>query len=347
MLDDALPSSAARCAFHPDRMAHRTCPRCGTFVCSDCAAGPDGACPPCAARRGSFPLSRSDCTFDKVWEVAIDRFKPNWVMLSVAVLLFFLASFASSLVVTLLQQVVSVVMTKVTSGSDAAPVLIVVQLGMQILGTVVNMLVQGFFELGLVRLSFDVLEGRPAVLGRLFSQGRRLVDLVLARLLVGLGLGAPLMFLGVLPLVGVVLASGVTDAESLREAFRGFDPGAAKPALLVALALTGVWWLGLVVAFTCVAIPLNFVIHEVVYGGSTAAESIRRAWIIGTDRRWLTFGTQFVVAAVVLGGMFACCLGILPAMAVGYLLLTTLYLALRTGAAVPAPASGEGDGSHA
>ena len=49
------------------------------------------------------------------------------------------------------------------------------------------------------------------------------------------------------------------------------------------------------------------------------------------------FGYSFVAGLVILAGMLACCVGLLVALPVAYMLLLALFLALRQSSTLPPP----------
>ena len=62
MQNPQSPGFGAKCAIHPDRIATRTCSRCGNFTCEECnAAGVEAMCPTCRNLTGAnaFPITHS------------------------------------------------------------------------------------------------------------------------------------------------------------------------------------------------------------------------------------------------------------------------------------------------
>src|SRR5690606_40805030 len=86
---DAVSSTGTPCPLHPGSPSITSCGRCGTFMCGTCV-GPEGAtlCPPCAAQSFTFPITRSEWSVSWLFSVCLDAFKPQWLMLSVAFVVF-------------------------------------------------------------------------------------------------------------------------------------------------------------------------------------------------------------------------------------------------------------------
>lgn len=332
----------AQCAVHLGRPARFACARCGNFMCDECSlGGSEAQCPACRQKLVSdFPFSRTDYDFGRVWDYAFEAFKREWLMLSLAALIFFAVAMVGGLIAGVIQQVgMAIVGVSQPNfgrgdfdGSQLIPFIVVYGVS-QLIGTVINVVVQGVFLMGLVRLCLDVLAGQKANLERLFSQLKRLPDYIIQQLVLIFVIGVPVALI-TLALLGVgffVLVGG--SMESLRH-FRPDDLFTGKMTVLFVLTFFWAIFLGIM------ALPLMFAPMELVFGGAGGFESIRRAWTLGTGHRGMTFVVALVGGLVLIAGFFACCVGVLPAFALYYLLLITLFLALRKGSELPPPVEG-------
>ncbi|MBZ4374498.1 hypothetical protein [Corallococcus sp. AS-1-6] len=306
----------ASCALHPGREATGTCARCGNFTCDACSQ--DGAsprCPTCRERSGAtFPLSRETWTFNKLWDVCWPAFQREWGMLSLAVLIYLGVSLGANLLLN------------VATGIGAAADSVVVAMVLGGVGFVAQQLVQGLVQLGLLRVCFDVLHGGRADVARLFSQMHKAVPYTLTMLLVFVIVMVPLAllsFLGILVLVGTGLMSGV-DLGSSSEQFWN--------ALVPILGVLGLGFLVLVGPLMYLALPLYLVQPELAYSDAPPSplEVLRRSWEAARGQRLGILGVGLAGAAAMLAGVFACCVGFIPGMALAQLLIAGMFLCLRS-----------------
>ncbi|WP_224240137.1 hypothetical protein [Hyalangium gracile] len=297
--------AGARCAIHPEQSATRTCTRCGSFMCSMCAeGGAQTLCPACQQRLGMeyrFPLDRDNWTFSALWDYCFEIFKRDWLMLGVAMLAFFGILFAVQLVGGLLPTIGEAL------DNTALSVLFT------IISTVLQQAVQGILGLGLMRMVFDVLNGNKLDIGRLFSQVHKTGTYLLAMLIVVLMVGVPIG-----ALAGIVAGLGYAI---------GWDA-----ALPIAIGV-GVLALFPLIYFT---IPLYLLQAEIAYNDEepSATQMIRNCYAYARGERLSIMGVSLVGGLVAMLGVMACCVGVLPASGLTYLLLGGLYLALRNGADV-------------
>lgn len=331
---DGAPRDA-QCALHPDQPASRVCARCGNFMCHDCSGGgAESWCPSCRALGGpsEFPYARGDISFNALFGYAYDVFKRDWLMVSLAGLVFFGVSFAASGVTSALNQMALGLSGVDPRDSGSALTALAIAMGMALtVGMAVNMVVQGFVVLGLYRVLIDALDGHKVDLGRMFSQGRKLGRYItLNLLLLGLTL-APLVVLFGAAVGLVFLTSGLSaeavDAESLG---RAMSPAAVGVILLGLVAF---------LAYSVVLLPLwLFGVPELVVSDASATEALRRAWQLSGGLRLTVFGYSLVSGLVVAAGFVACCVGVVPAMGLAYLLNLALFLAARNEPSLELPA---------
>jgi hypothetical protein len=294
-----------------------TCERCGNFMCEVCSQrGRHILCPACRARTGdlAFPLRRDTWNFGALWDYCFEAFKRDWLMLSVAVIVW--------LAVGTVANITTNIASAVLQNSDAwvlGGILLLISL-------LVQTAVQGVMAMGMVRVAFDVLEGGGVDIARLFSQfskvGRYLVTVLLAAVMLVLPL---VLLFCVLSFVGLV-AVGV----SVGDVVGGQSFGAGRGLALVGVfGVAGV--LTLIPAFYF-GLPLYLMQAELTFNDDVSpTQALRNCYTLARGERLSILGVSMFVGLVVLGGMLACCVGVLPALGLGQLMLGGLYLALRNG----------------
>jgi hypothetical protein len=321
-------TAGAKCPVHPDRAATRTCGRCGNFTCGECNVnGTEAMCPSCRQLVGGsapFPFTRDAFSFDQIWNYTFEAWKREWVMLSVCVLILLAVGFAVGLFNGLFQGIAKGIVG--TRGGSSG--VIIIAFAASMMTQVISSLAQGVFQMGLFRIYIDVLNGRKADVNRLMSQVPKLGRYILQALLMLVGAMLPvLVYMG-----GVFLLSLAVSGASLtniQHLDREFKPIGLAVILFGATALVPILiYLGL---------PLQFAIIELVYGDTQPIESFRRAFQIANGFRLSLFGFGFIAGLVVLAGILACCVGMIPAMALSQMLMTGLYLTLRNGSGLPPP----------
>lgn len=317
-------SQEARCAVHPEYVARGTCRRCGSFMCEQCSEqGAQGLCPSCRERLGvdaDFPLRRDTWTFSALWDVSWGLFQREWLQLCAASLVVFGVGFGVQMVVSMLAAAAQAV-------GD-----LVAYFAVALLGGLVQSTVQGVATLGLIRLLFDALAGRRVDLGVIFTQfhkaGRYLLGLlvifavsmaVVLLLVVGLGLVVA---------IAVMVAAGASGAEL---------PDMSDPVAILgasAGAVVGVLVMGavLMVPLLYFTLPLIFWQHELAFNDrASALDSLRACYTLARGQRLAILGVVLVGGLLVLGGLVACCVGAIPAVAFMQLLFAGLYRSLRKG----------------
>lgn len=315
--------AGARCAVHTEAAASAVCGRCGNFMCGACSQGGAQAwCPACvSAYAGAFPFKRDDFDFSRIWDFCWAIFTREWVMLSVAVIIYFFVAMAGGMVGNIFTQAAM----QATIGADPSvlsrnPEKLLNARNIGILGSayfasiLIQSVVTGIGLMGLIRVSTDLLHGRKLELGRMFLDIRKLGRYVGAQLV--------LMAVGLVALVPMGIVAAVAMGAS-----RGDRPLILGGGLLVT-ALLGLT-LGII------ALPLVLVQYEIVYGDAGTIESLSRVWRLGSGYRLQIFGYSLIGGLIAIAGMIACCVGLLPAMGLQQLILASLFLALRNGSDLP------------
>jgi uncharacterized membrane protein len=320
------------CALHPASAAERICDRCGNFMCSQCSEGEHALCPTCRVRAaaGEFPLRRESWSFGGLWGYCWGAFQREWLMLSVVVLLFFVIVAMLGIVGQLLQTT----LLAATGGSGdfagtghAIAMAAVIAVGFQAL----SLLAQGLFEMGMYRVYLDVLGGRSVDVARMFSQFNRAGTMLVQKVLIILAVLIPFgLFWGLLLLLAAA-AGGALHGGGIPDFEQALNSGAALVILGVGAAVS------VVVAFYFY-LPFYFATPELVLNQSVGAmESLRNCYTLAKDNRWNIFGVALVAGLVMVVGIFLCCIGLLPSFALGQLVMSGLFLALRNGSTLHAP----------
>ncbi|MCC6337427.1 MAG: hypothetical protein IT380_25945 [Myxococcales bacterium] len=336
MQQAATAPSGAKCAVHADRAASLVCGRCGNFMCAECSeGGAQTQCSKCRELTGgsAFPFRRDDFDFSRVWDLCWSSFQREWLVLCICSLVFIGMIFAGSLVANVISSLFLRIGGVSGVGREA---LSLKYLGInffvgQVVGTLVNIGVQGVALVGFYRVLMDVLIGRRADVARMFSQLRKLPTFAVTQLLLFAIIWVPSMLYFAGLATAALVASGVSladlDAVQIDRLFRG--------------ASFGIFFLGLLlylVVFTVVVLPLSiFSVPEIVVSDCGAVEALKRAWRIGSGHRLAMIGYSFVAGLVMMLSAFLCLVPILAGFALGSSLLVALFLAARNGMDLPAP----------
>lgn len=313
----------ATCPLHPERLASRTCTRCGNFMCDTCSEeGTQTQCPNCRAREGvgrRFPLDRHNWSIVGLVESCWEGFKREWVLLSVGAFLFFAASIMGSLISQLLSFIGG------ASGSTVFMGLMV------IVGTLGSWVVQGIATLGLLRICLDVLNGQRADMGRFFSQLNKLLPYLLTLLLsILLMLPVVILCLGGALVTLIAMSdfalSELFTSDVLMEALTG-----ASPQTYLAMGAVGfLLYLGPGLWLTMPLVLMQPAL--VATDNPSPVETLRRCFTYAKGQRLPMFGVMAIGVCFLLIGVMLCCLPGLPAMAFFQLMLAGLYLSLSRGA---------------
>ncbi|NBD09855.1 hypothetical protein [Corallococcus silvisoli] len=303
----------ASCALHPEQGASGTCARCGNFMCDVCSqGGTSPRCPACRERfSAAFPLTRETWSIGGLFAVCWPLFKREWGMLSLGALISIGVSGGAQLMVQVGTGIGSAV------GSES------VAMVLGGVAFVAQWAVQGLVQLGLMRMCFDVLNGRRADLERLFSQMHKVLPYTLTMLLVTILVLVPMTLLVVLAGMGFLALSGVTTTTPMAEVWRSVSP------LLGLLALAV---MALLVPLIYVALPLYFLQPELAYEEAPPSpwKVLRRCWDYVRGERLPILGMILIINILLLAGFCLCCVGLVPAMALTQLLIAGMFLALRS-----------------
>ena len=303
--------AGARCALHPERLAAHTCVRCGNYMCPECASTSlAGQCLTCANRDGAstgFPYTRDNYTFDGLLNVALSRWKQNWLTLG----LVYAASLLIVYVPAILLSVAAGSLPSLTAMNEGDHSL--GALAAQGVGQVIAIVVQLASQLVIFGICLDVLEQVPLGFGRAMARLKALPHMLLQLFLIyavfglcaGLGFGLfQLVSHWVSPLAAAVVVGGLT--------------------------------LPLLPAAVYVGLGLAFILIELAHNPeANALSALRRSWQLADGRRWSMAGVLSVSGLIGGAGVFLCCVGVLASAPLGMLLYAVLFLALSQ----PTPAN--------
>ncbi len=298
-MDYALP--AAPCPLHAQEGAQSICTRCGNFMCGVCTGGGTWeACPNCRQLTGDIPgfvWTRQNHDLGGILSFVWGRFQREWVMLSLAALIYGVVVFAAGLVNNVLQLVGTAIHPAVGGG-------------LAIGGAIVQYVVQAVISGGLAVVLYDVMKGRAVDLGRMFGQFRNFSTYFIGILLV--------FALSLVVIIPIGIGAGVGYAV-------GEETGM--------LAGIGVGSLIAVVPAVWLLLPWMFLEMEIALGGErSGVQALMSSFKLADGNRlWMVL---YWILGLVFGiaGLLAFCVGALPAFALATMLKLGLYLALRNGA---------------
>jgi hypothetical protein len=298
------PPVGARCAVHAETEALAVCVRCGNYMCAACSqSGRSGQCNACVERAGGtrFPFSRDRWRFSAVVEYCWTRFKAEWLTLSLGALIFLALIYGLAMVGVVASVAFMRTAAETADADHGLPTL-----GIRIAVQALQVLAQLWLQLGLFALALDTLEGRSPRLSTLFTRIDRFPAALLQLLII---YAALLVFLVPVGLTYVL----VPDETGTRE-----------------LAMLGVAVVLAIPAFY-LAIGCGFGMLELVHNPSASAvEALRTSFCLVHGHRLIVVGTGLFAAVVVIAGAIACCVGIVPALALGTLIIGGVFLALKT-----------------
>lgn len=325
------PATGAQCAIHSGVGAPSVCARCGNFMCVACSSNQsERYCPTCRPlMKGSdFPLG-ADAGFDQVWDYCFERFKVEWLMLTIGVVIFLgfamVGGLMSNVVSAIINSILGLKIDPARPWSNLRDFAISTGIS-QVIATLLSMPLMGIAIMGLYRMCLDVLEGRKADVARMFSQLHLLPKYVVMQLIIYVAVTIPL-YVGIavlgflsLKVAGVGLS---LDAESLRQWTSGGGPVVVAIGLLLMMAA-----LVFVLPVTIFSVP------ELMVSNCEPIEALRRAFQMASGQRLRLLGYSIVGLVVTMLGALACCVGMVPASISTYLLWMAAFLIARKRSAL-------------
>lgn len=322
----------AQCAQHPGIPATEVCTRCGNFMCGGCSDnGTQGQCPTCRAKTAdSFPFNAQSSLSD-LWGHCVETFKRDPANLIVGLLIFGGISMAGSLVANILSTIVNAILGANVDQTNPFKDIgkFVLSMGVaQVIAMLVQVVVQAFAISAYYRLLMDALIGRKVDVARMFSKMKDLAKFVTLQVLMFCIVTLPLLaFFAIVAVVALRLG--------------GFDwshPSDFRPEQLFKPQVLGLFagtWLLMVVVGVMVLPVSMFSMPELIVGNCTPMEAISRTWKLGDGQRLRVLGYSFVMGLIILAGFVACCFGLFVAVPISYMLVLSLFLALRNSSDLP------------
>lgn len=325
---------SALCAIHSGVPATVVCARCGNFMCVTCSEnGTQTQCPACRSlNTDQFPFN-ADASLSDLLNNAIEVFKRDPANIIIGLVVFFGISMAGSFVA----QILSTIVTNVVGATydqtnpfkDLGKFALAIGLA-QVIAMAVNLITQAIALSGYYRLLMDALIGRKADVSRMFSKIKDVGQFVILQLLQALIFTVPLMMI-----LGVVAFVAVRNAGFSFSNPSGFKFESLVTPINMAL-FAGTSLLLIVVSIVVLPVTL-FSVPELLIGNCTPIEAIKRAWSLADGQRLRVLGYSLVMGLLTLAGFVACCVGLFAAIPVTYLLILSLFLALRNGSDLPRP----------
>jgi hypothetical protein len=310
----AAAPHGALCPVH-GQPAAGLCSRCGAFMCSACSQGGSGLCSTCRARvgAGAFRLTWDRWSFGELLDIAWERFKADGLMLSLSALVVSGVAFAVGMAGQMGQGVLMLAFEE-PGGRFSNPA---VALTGAFLTFALQTLVQGALQLGLARLCVESMQGRPAAVGRVFSQVGKAGKLVLQMLAAMMAVLVPLgLYAGAV--AGLIAATG------------GFEDSGRVAIIAVIASLLGI------APFLYWAVPFTFMQLELAANDDVGpVEAIQNCFAIARGHRLAILGVGIVAGLITMAGVIVFCFGVVASMALGQLVIAGLYLTLRSGARLP------------
>lgn len=323
---------SALCALHPGVPATVVCSRCGNFMCGTCSEnGAQAQCPPCRAlATEGFPFN-ADSSLGDLFNYCVEVFKRDPANVIIGMVVFFGITMAGSFVAQMISTVVNAAtgtaMDQTNPMKDLTRSLVGVGIA-QLISMAVNVVVQAIAISGYYRLLMDVLIGRKAEVSRMFSRFKDLGKFVTAQVL--------LFFISTVPMAMVML--GVMFFALTKAGFNWNHPGDFDPERLINPASMGLFAGALLLIFvvSVVVLPVTmFTIPELLVGNCTPVEALQRTWRLGEGQRLRVFGYTVVMGLISVAGVLACCVGLIVALPISYMLVLSLFLALRASSGLP------------
>ena len=323
-------AAGGRCANHPDRDSVGTCARCGNFMCTTCSAGgAEQFCPACRQRSGmgGFPFHRDDFSFDRLWNFTFEAWKRQWVMLSVAILALGGIYFVGAFVMQIFIGGSTALLGQAARGDKEVVGAIAGLIGVLFIGYIILLLVLGVGFIGVLRMCCDALLGKTVDFGALFSQFSK----------AGRAIALLLMMMGITLIPIVLVGGGIAGAVALAVSAAKQAGESSRPDAIIGsmIGLMSLGYLVMFVAIIWVTLPFTFAMLELAHSNAGAVECLKRGYSLSKGFRLQIFAYRLLGGVLITVGLFACCVGALPATALAYMLETSLYLAVRNGSGLP------------
>jgi hypothetical protein len=293
-----------------------------------CAGGTEAMCPPCRQRTGigAFPYHRDDFSFDRLWAFTFEQWKKQWVMLSVAALALGGVYVAGAVVMNIVLTGGTAALSQGGARNYGA---LAGMMSVLFIGYFVLMLVLGVGFIGFMRMCSDALLGKTVDISVLFSQFSKLGRALAMLLILGGIVLIPIIVIGGVIGVGAAI---VIPLMAKGASGGGGGLGVAEGLLMV---LGGFAYLGLIVGIVWISLPFTFCMYELAHSDAGAVECVRRGYALSKGFRLPLLGYRLLSGVLIMAGAVACCVGMLPAMALAYMLEAALYLAVRNGSGLP------------
>ncbi len=278
-----------------------------------CENGTQAQCLACRNLQGEeFPFT-AESEFNALWDHLILAFQREVPMCILATLVLMALSYGAGLVGQVLSGVVFAALGikfDLADGLKNPTSLGAAFFVWQLIGGIIGMVGNGIGLIGFYRVLFDVLMGKKADIGRMFSQLHLLPQYAL---------------LETIKLLMMLVGAGVVMALLYSVGFFPFD-GRGVPGLVMGISVV---LLGVSVLFLPAWL---FSTPELMVGKCNALEAFRRAWVLGRGQRVRTLGYSVLALLIMFGGVLACIVGLLAAVPVSTMLVLALFMALRRSA---------------
>lgn len=325
--------AGAFCARHGGQPASVTCVRCGNFMCGECGAGGSEArCPACRERVADpapFPLARTDWRFDALWALCWEAFRREWLLLSLGMLLLVAIGPVFGLVESLVSGALGF-----AAGDGGMAVAVAVGL----LATPFILVIQGVMQLGVHRVSWEVLRGGTASFPDFLGQWRKALSYVVLSVLGFLVALATFLYAAFLSTLIPMFMNLSASLERAGLGGLGMLTGGGLSLVVILLSGYALFRMMFLLSVAMLELACNDAAGPLV--------AFRNARVITRGQlRWFLL-VCFISALLLLLGALMLGIGVLPALALDHLLLVGLYMTLRNGVDLgarekPADAHGE------
>lgn len=303
-------------------------------MCAQCSEnGTQVNCPTCRALNSDqFPFN-ADASLSDLLNNAIEVFKRDPANIIIGLVVFFgitmAGSFVAQILSTIVTNVVGATYDQTNPFKDIGKFILAMGVA-QVIAMAVNLITQALALSGYYRLLMDALIGRKADVSRMFSKVKDVGQFVVLQLLQALIFSVPLL----------VVVGGVAFVAVHNAGFTFSNPSNFRAESLltpVNMALfAGVTLM--IIVFSIVVLPVTlFSVPELLIGNCTPIEAIKRAWSLADGQRLRVVGYSLVTGLLMLAGFIACCVGVFAAIPVTYMLILSLFLALRNSSNLPRP----------